>query len=647
MHLSELTHPNQLHGLTTAELEAIARQIRERHLEVVSTSGGHLGPGLGVVELTLALYQTLDLDKDRVVWDVGHQAYPHKMVTGRFRDFSTLRQKNGVAGYLKRCESRFDHFGAGHASTSISAALGMALARDRRGETFKCVAVIGDGALTGGMALEAINHAGHLPKTRLLVVLNDNDMSISPPVGALSTHLNRMRLSKPVQFLSDNAEEAIRHLPFLHGELPPELKNLKESMRRLAVPKLGAVFEELGFTYMGPVDGHDIPSMVRTFQDAHRCEGPVLVHVATTKGKGYPYAEADQVGYHAQSAFDLRTGKAYPSSKPKPPSYSKVFGQTLVKICEQDPRVVGITAAMATGTGLDLLEKALPDQYFDVGIAEQHAVTMAAGMACEGLRPVVAIYSTFLQRAYDQLIHDVGIQKLPVTFVLDRAGIVGADGPTHQGQYDISYLRAVPNFTVMAPKDEAELQRMLVTALAHDGPCAIRFPRGEGEGVPLMEEGWQPLQIGRGEQLTDGDDLLIIAYGAMVAPAMATAGLLQEKGVRATVVNARFLRPLDEALLLPLARRITRVVTMEEGALAGGFGGAVVEAFSDRGVTASVLRIGIPDVLVDHATPEQSKESLGLTPPQMAERILSHFAGQRTPLGDETLPTATEPVLQR
>jgi 1-deoxy-D-xylulose-5-phosphate synthase len=647
MHLSELNHPNQLHGLTTAELEAIGRQIRERHLEVVSTTGGHLGPGLGVVELTLALYQTLDLDVDRVVWDVGHQAYPHKMVTGRFRDFPSLRQKNGVAGYLKRSESRFDHFGAGHASTSISAALGMALARDRRGETFKCVAVIGDGALTGGMALEAINHAGHLPKTRLLVVLNDNDMSISAPVGALSTHLNRMRLSKPVQFLSDNAEEAIRHLPFLHGELPPELKNLKESMRRLAVPKLGAVFEELGFTYMGPIDGHDISSMVRTFQAAHRCEGPVLVHVATTKGKGYPYAEADQVGYHAQSAFDLRTGKAYPSSKPKPPSYSKVFGQTLVKICEQDPKVVGITAAMATGTGLDLLEKALPDQYFDVGIAEQHAVTMAAGMACEGLRPVVAIYSTFLQRAYDQLIHDVGIQKLPVTFVLDRAGIVGADGPTHQGQYDISYLRAVPNFTVMAPKDEAELQRMLVTSLAHNGPCAIRFPRGEGEGVPLMEEGWQPLQLGRAEQLTDGDDLLIVAYGSMVSPAMATAGLLQEKGIRATVVNARFLRPLDETLLLPLAQRITRVVTMEEGALAGGFGGAVLEALSDHGIQASVLRIGIPDVLVDHATPEESKETLGLTPPKMAQRILNHFGERLAPLANGEPVPSPQPVTWR
>ena len=636
MHLSELSHPNQLHGLSIAELEAMARQIREKHLEVVSTSGGHLGPGLGVVELTLALYQTLDLEHDRVVWDVGHQAYPHKLVTGRYKDFHTLRQQGGVAGYLKRSESRFDHFGAGHASTSISAALGMALARDRRGEDFKCVAVIGDGALTGGMALEAINHAGHLPRTKLLVVLNDNDMSISAPVGALSTHLNRMRLSKPVQFLSGSAEEAVKHLPFLHGELPTELKTLKESMKRLAVPKVGAVFEELGFTYVGPIDGHDIPEMVRTFQAAHRCEGPVLVHVATTKGKGYPYAEADQVGYHAQSAFDLATGKAYPSSKPKPPSWSKVFGQTLVKICEQDSRVVGITAAMATGTGLDLLEKALPHQYFDVGIAEQHAVTMAAGMACEGLRPVVAIYSTFLQRAYDQLIHDVGIQKLPVTFVLDRAGIVGADGPTHQGQYDISYLRAVPNFTVMAPKDEAELQRMLVTSIAHDGPCAIRIPRGEGEGVPLMDEGWQPLEIGRGELLTDGDDVLIVAYGSMVAPAMATAGLLQEKGLRAAVVNARFLRPLDEALILPLARRIGRVVTMEEGALPGGFGAAVVESLNDHELAIPVLRIGIPDGLVDHASPDQSKEQLGLTPAQMADRIHERFG----PIFRATVPTA-------
>ncbi len=625
MRLSDVSHPNQLHGLTTAQLEDIACQIRERHLQVVSTSGGHLGPGLGVVELTLALYQTLDLDIDKVVWDVGHQAYPHKLITGRYSNFDSLRQQGGVAGYLKRTESKFDHFGAGHASTSISSALGMAVARDRKGMDYKCVAVIGDGALTGGMALEAINHAGHLPNTPFLVVLNDNDMSISPPVGALSTHLNRMRHSAPIQFISDSVQEGVRHIPFIGNEIPEEIKSLTGSVKRLAVPKVGAVFEELGFTYMGPVDGHDIAQMVKTFQAAHRVGGPVLVHVSTTKGKGYPYAEADQVGYHAQSAFDLTTGKSIPSKKPKPPSYSKVFGQTLVKICEQDPTVVGITAAMATGTGLDLLQKAIPDQYIDVGIAEQHAVTLAAGMACEGLKPVCAIYSTFLQRAFDQLIHDVGIQNLPVTFVLDRAGIVGADGPTHQGQYDLSYMRSIPNFTVMAPKDEAELQRMLLTCLDHDGPCALRIPRGPGEGVTLMEEGWELLKIGRGEVLKEGDDLLIIAYGSMVSSAMETSLLLEELGVSSTVVNARFLRPLDQALIHPLARRIGKVVTMEEGTLLGGFGSAVVESFVDQDLQVPTLRIGIPDKLVDHASPQQSKEKLGLTPTAMTKTISKRF----------------------
>ena len=405
MLLSELSHPNQLHGLTVSQLEEIASQIRERHLEVVSTSGGHLGPGLGVVELTLALYQTLDLDFDKVVWDVGHQAYPHKLITGRFNEFDSLRQQKGIAGYLKRTESSFDHFGAGHASTSISAALGMAIARDRKGEDYKCVAVIGDGALTGGMALEAINHAGHLPNTPLVVVLNDNDMSISPPVGALSTYLNRVRLSPPLQFLSDSVQESVKNIPLIGKDIPEELKNIKGSVRRLAVPKVGAVFEELGFTYMGPIDGHDISNLINTFNAAHRLKKPVMVHVVTTKGKGYPYAEADQVGYHAQSSFDLTTGKSIPSSKPKPVSYSKIFGQTLLKICEQDSKVIGITAAMATGTGLDLLQKNIPEQYIDVGIAEQHAVTLAAGMSCDGLKPVVAIYSTFLQRAFDQLIH--------------------------------------------------------------------------------------------------------------------------------------------------------------------------------------------------------------------------------------------------
>jgi len=625
MLLSELSHPNQLHGLTVSQLEEIACQIRERHLQVVSTSGGHLGPGLGVVELTLALYQTLDLDKDKVVWDVGHQAYPHKLLTGRFNDFDTLRQEKGIAGYLKRSESRFDHFGAGHASTSISAALGMAFARDRNGDDYKCVAVIGDGALTGGMALEAINHAGTLPNTPFVVVLNDNDMSISPPVGALSTYLNKVRLSPPLQFLSNSVQESVKNIPIIGKDIPEELKTIQGSVRRLAVPKVGAVFEELGFTYMGPIDGHDISNLINTFNAAHRLKKPVLVHVVTTKGKGYPYAEADQVGYHAQSSFDLTTGKSIPSSKPKPSSYSKIFGQTLLKICEQDSKVIGITAAMATGTGLDLLQKNIPSQYIDVGIAEQHAVTLAAGMSCDGLKPVVAIYSTFLQRAFDQLIHDVGIQKLPVSFVLDRAGIVGADGPTHQGQYDISYMRSIPNFVLMAPKDEAELQRMLITSINHNGPTALRIPRGSGLGVATMDEGWEPLEIGKGEVLNEGDDVLLLAYGSMVASALETATLLKQKNINACVVNARFVRPLDNDLILSLVKDIKKVVTMEEGTLIGGFGSAVIELLNDYDIIYPVLRIGIPDVLVDHASPDQSKRTLELTPNQMTTKIINKF----------------------
>lgn len=624
MHLSELAHPNQLHGLSVFQLQQIARQIREKHLQTVSTIGGHLGPGLGVVELTLALYQTLDLDRDKVIWDVGHQAYPHKLITGRYADFDTLRQKDGVAGYLKRSESHFDHFGAGHASTSISAALGMALARDAKGDDFKVVAVIGDGALTGGMALEAINHAGHLPKTNLLVVLNDNEMSISPNVGAIPRYLNKMRLSPPVQFLSDNLEEQMKNMPF-----SPELSRLKEGMKRLAVPKVGAVFEELGFTYIGPVDGHNLEELIATFREAHQHPGPVLVHVATVKGKGYAIAEQDQVGYHAQTPFNLATGKALPSSKPKPPSYSKVFGETLSTIAENDRRVIGITAAMATGTGLDIFQKRVPKQYIDVGIAEQHAVTLAAGLACEGMRPVATIYSTFLQRAFDQIVHDVCIQNLPVFFCMDRAGIVGSDGPTHQGMYDIAYLRHIPNIVLMAPKDEAELQRMIVTGIKHtSGPIAMRYPRGNGYGVPLMEEGWEALPIGKGEILRQGDDVLLVGYGSMVYPSMQTAEILSEHGIEATVVNARFAKPIDTELILPLAQQIGRVVTLEEGCLQGGFGSAILESLMDADVIVPVTRIGVPDILVDHATPDESKAELGLTPPQMADRILKLFSQQ-------------------
>ncbi len=629
MHISEITHPNQLHGLSIRQLEQIARQIREKHLQTVAATGGHLGPGLGVVELTIALYQTLDLDRDKVIWDVGHQAYPHKMLTGRYDQFHTLRQKDGIAGYLKRCESKFDHFGAGHASTSISAALGMAMARDLKGENFKVAAIIGDGALTGGMALEAINHAGHLPNTKLLVVLNDNEMSISPNVGAISRYLNKVRLSPPMQFLTDNLEEQFKHLPFVGDSLSPELSRVKEGMKRLAVPKVGAVFEELGFTYMGPVDGHNIADLIATFKAAHAHPGPVLVHVATVKGKGYAIAEEDQVGYHAQSPFDLATGKAIPSSKPKPPNYSKVFAHTLVKLAENNPKIVGITAAMATGTGLDKLQAKLPKQYIDVGIAEQHAVTLASGLACEGMRPVVAIYSTFLQRAYDQVIHDVCIQNLPVFFCLDRAGIVGADGPTHQGMYDIAYLRCLPNMVLMAPKDEAELQRMVVTGINYtDGPIAMRFPRGNGYGVPLMEEGWEPLPIGKGEILRNGDDLLLVGYGTMVNTAMQAAEILSEHGIEATVINARFAKPLDTELILPLAQRIGRVVTLEEGCIMGGFGSGLAEALLDNNVVVPVMRLGVPDLLVDHAKPEESKAELGLTASQIAEKVRKAFGSQ-------------------
>ncbi len=626
MHLSDITHPNQLHGLSVRELEQIGREIREKHLETVSKIGGHLGPGLGVVELTIALYQTLDLDKDKVVWDVGHQAYPHKLLTGRYQNFDTLRQKGGIAGYLKRCENKFDHFGAGHASTSISAALGMAIARDLKGEDFKCVAVIGDGALTGGMALEAINHAGHLKKTNLLVVLNDNEMSISPNVGAIPRYLNKLRVTPEIQSITDNLQGQFKNIPFVGEALSPELDRVKEGMKRLAVPKVGAVFEELGFTYMGPVDGHNIAELIATFKSAHKHQGPVLVHVATTKGKGYEIAEKDQVGYHAQTPFNLTTGKAIPSNKPKPPGYSKVFAHTLISLAQQDSKIVAITAAMATGTGLDKFQAKLPKQYVDVGIAEQHAITLAAGLATEGMRPVAVIYSTFLQRAFDQIIHDVCIQNLPVFFCMDRAGIVGADGPTHQGMYDIAYLRFIPNIVVMAPKDEGELQRMVATGVAYtDGPIAMRYPRGEGYGVPLLEEGWETLPIGKGEILRQGDDVLMVAYGSMVHPTLQAAQLLSEHGIEATVINARFVKPLDTELILPLVEKIKKVVTIEEGCLQGGFGSAVTEAIVDARIVAEIDRIGVPDLLVEHASPNESLTSLGLTSPQIADRVRTTF----------------------
>jgi 1-deoxy-D-xylulose-5-phosphate synthase len=630
MHLSEITHPNQLHGLSVRQLEQVALEIREKHLQTVAASGGHLAPGLGVVELTLALYQTLDLDRDKIVWDVGHQAYPHKLITGRYNRFHTLRQKDGIAGYLNRKESKFDHFGAGHASTSISAALGMAIARDLKGEHFKCVAVIGDGALTGGMALEAIDHAGHLPKTNLLVVLNDNEMSISPNVGAIPRYLNKLRVSAPIQFLSDNIEEQLKNIPFVGETISPELARVKEGMKRLAVPKVGAVFEELGFTYIGPVDGHNLAELISTFEGAHKHPGPVMVHVVTKKGKGYEIAEKDQEGYHAQNPFNLATGKSAPATKPKPPTYSKVFADTLMTLAEQNPKIVAITAAMGTGTGLDKFQAKFPDRYLDVGIAEQHAITCAAGLATEGMRPVAAIYSTFLQRAFDQIVHDAAIQQLPIFLCLDRAGIVGADGPTHQGMYDIAYLRCIPNMVLMAPKDEGELQRMVVTGINYTaGPIAMRYPRGNGYGVALMEEGWEELPIGKAEILRQGDDVLMIAYGSMVHPTLQAAQLLNEHGISATVINARFAKPLDTELFAPLARKIGKVITVEEGCLMGGFGSAIAESLMDLNVVVPIKRIGVPDILVEHATPDESLASLGLTSDKIAETVRNTFFSEK------------------
>lgn len=623
MNLSDLNHPNQLRDLSIPELVRLAHQIREKHLETVAATGGHLGPGLGVVELTLALYKTLDLDRDRVVWDVGHQAYPHKMLTGRFHNFHTLRQKDGIAGYLKRTESPFDCWGSGHASTSISAALGMALARDQQGLNRKIVAVIGDGALTGGMALEAINHAGHLPKTNLLVILNDNEMSISENVGALSRYLNRLRTDPTMRRLTNGIESQLRNLPLV-STLTPELERLKDSVKYMTVArsKAGVIFEELGFTYFGPIDGHNFEELLDTFEHVHQIDGPVFVHVITVKGKGYEVAEQNQIKYHAQMPFDLKTGKARPAGKPTPPTYQSVFASTLVKLAEQNEKIIGITAAMPTGTGLDKFKEHYPDRYFDVGIAEQHAVTLAAGLAAEGMRPVAAIYSTFLQRAYDQIIHDVAIQNLPVFFCMDRAGVVGEDGPTHHGVFDMAYLRKIPNLVVMAPKNEAELQRMIVTGIEHkQGPIAVRYPRGSGSGVPLMAEGWEPIPIGKAEVLRTGDDLLIVAIGTMVNPTLQAAAILGEHGIEATVVNARFVKPLDTELILPLARRIGRVITVEEGCRMGGFGSAILEALMDAGVVVPVLRIGIDDRFVTHATRAQLLEMLGLTASGIARTI--------------------------
>jgi len=606
--LNTINSPADLKRLPAEELVKLADEVRRFLLDNVSKTGGHLASNLGCVELTLALHHCFDSPNDQFVWDVGHQAYTHKIVTGRRDQFHTQRQYKGISGFPKRCESPHDAFGAGHSSTSISAGLGMTVANDLRGSRNKVIAVIGDGSLTGGMAFEALNQAGHLRKN-LIVVLNDNEMSISKNVGAFSTFVSRKLSGNDFRDLKKVMQGLLENIPAVGHNILKFARRAEHSLKGFLTP--GMLFEALGFEYIGPINGHDLPQLLEIFQNVRTLEGPVLVHLMTTKGKGYEPAERTPDQFHGVGPFDLATGKVK-AAKAVAPSYTGVFGQAMQKLAREDDKIVAITAAMPDGTGLTPFAREFPTRFFDVGIAEQHALTFAAGLAAEGFRPVAAIYSTFLQRAYDQVFHDICLQKLPVTMCLDRGGLVGDDGPTHHGTFDLSYLRHLPEMTVMAPKDENELQHMLKTALYSGSPISLRYPRGNGYGIPLDQE-LRELPIGKGEQLADGNDLAIVAIGSTVYPALEAAGLLGQRGIRASVINARFVKPLDRELILSAASRTGLLVTVEENALQGGFGTAVLELLADEGRTdIRVKRIGIPDRFIEQGSQAQLREDLGL-----------------------------------
>ncbi len=610
--LDGIRSPEELKQVPREKLPEVAAEIREAIVRSVAGTGGHLASSLGVVELTLALHYVFDSPRDRIVWDVGHQAYAHKILTGRADRLHTLRTLGGISGFPRMAESPHDAFGTGHSGTSISAALGMAVARDLAGRSHKVVAVIGDGSLSSGLALEGLNQAGH-QKRDLVVVLNDNEWSISQNVGALSGYLNRVMTGKFYTSFRKRMESFLKSLP--HGKLMAKIgKRAEELTKGVIVP--GLLFEELGYTYVGPIPGHSVDDLVLTFQNLENLEGPLLVHVVTTKGKGYAPAETNPEAFHGVGPFDPSTGNG--SGGSAGPSYTEVFGDAIVELAGRHRNLVAITAAMCTGTGLARFRETYPDRLFDVGIAEGHAVTFAAGLAREGKRPVVAIYSTFLQRAYDQIVHDVCLQNLPVVFAVDRAGIVGSDGATHQGIFDLSFLRHIPNLSLMAPRDEAELVRMLSAAVEAKRPAAIRYPRGNGPGVPIPREP-APLPWGTGELLAEGRDLLILALGASVLPALAAAEELRGQGIAAAVVDARFVKPMDEALIVPLAARIGRVLTVEENVLAGGFGSAVLELLEAHEVRPPAFRrLGIQDTFVEHGTPEQLRVLHGLSPGAIA-----------------------------
>ncbi len=612
-------------ALTHEEQERLAAEIRETIITTVARTGGHLAPSLGVVELTIALQAVFPTPHDRIVWDVGHQCYAHKLLTGRLGRFCTLRQGGGISGFPRRSESCHDVFGTGHSGTSISAAAGLAAARDALGADHKVVAVIGDGSMTSGEAFEALNHVGHL-KQDLVVVLNDNEMSISQNVGALSSYLNRVLTGHLPTRMRDEFVKFLRSLPGVGEQAAKVAKRVEESVKALIVP--GLLFEELGFRYVGPIPGHELKHLIETFRNVReQFKKPVLVHVITKKGKGYAPAERDPARYHGVGPFDPATGALI--TRPSPPSYTAVFGQALLREAAREPRLVAITAAMADGTGLAPFAAAHPGRFFDVGIAEQHAVTFAAGQACEGMRPVVAVYSTFLQRAYDQVLHDVCLQGLPVTFALDRGGLVGDDGATHHGLFDLSYLRQIPNLIVAAPRDEAELARLLRTALVHPGPMALRYPRGAGAGVPVPEDP-EPLPIGSWETLRPGGDMAILAVGACVGPALEASQQLEAEGWRVGVVNARFVKPLDVGLLEATARGNGLLLTAEENVLAGGFGAAVLEHLSRQGPAGVRVELaGIPDEFVEHGTQQDLRARYGLDAAGLAARARRLLGNKR------------------
>ena len=601
--LSEINSPADLRQLKVEDLQEVADEVRQFIIDTCSRVGGHTGASLGAVELAVAMHYVFDTPHDKLVWDVGHQAYAHKILTGRRDELHTIKTYGGLSGFLRRDESEYDAFGAGHASTSISAALGMAVARDVKKEDFHVCAMIGDSSLQGGMAMEAINQAGHL-KSPLIVILNDNGMSIAPAVGSLSGYLGRIKEAQSYQHLKEEIGDALGSVPGIGGSLRRAAKSFKDAIAAAVLP--GALVNELGFKYIGYVDGHNVAAMVRALEDAKKIDdGPVIVHALTTKGKGFPNPEKNYYAYHATGPFDPKTGLPYKSSKVVAPTYTQVFGDTMCELMATDDTIVALTAAMPDGTGMDRVLEKFPERSYDVGIAEQHAITFCAGMACEGLKPVAAIYSTFLQRAFDQVIHDVCLQDLNVTIAMDRAGIVGADGPTHHGLLDISYLRGYPNIVLMAPKDEAEMRDMILTSIEHPGPAAIRYPRGNGFGVDISGTP-QKLEIGKGEILRKGSDVAIIAYGAMVYPAIEAGNDLAKSGIQATVINARFVKPLDDELILDIARNSELIVTVEDAYLAGGFGSAVLELLEENGVSdkIKVVRMGVPDEIVTHGDPK-------------------------------------------